>query len=748
MALNNQAIAPAGIEIIHRPSLVWLVVGGSAAALLLIITVALTIVNIRQLNNDAAWVAHTYQVIAGLENILSLARDAETELLSFITTADSRYLEPYNQANNAINRKVDEVQFLTSDNARQQARFPQLRDRVAARLRTLDEINGLSKGRISDSVRQANLYKQGKNDLEALQAVINEMTGHERDLLRDRAGKTAQTYQVAILTTILSGLTTMVAVGAFLILLGRHLKGRTKNAAIITEQAEKLRTTLSSIGDAVIATDAEGRVTIMNAVAESLTGWKIDDAAGRPLEDAFNIVNESSRLPVESPITKALREGVIVGLANHTVLIAKDGTERPIDDSAAPIRFQNGAIIGCVLVFRDITGRKQAEDQLRELAANLSEADRRKNEFLAMLAHELRNPLAPIRNALQIVRISDSNRETVKFASDIMDRQVNHMVRLVDDLLDVSRVSQGKIELRRERVELAQILRNAVESIRPAIDQARNELSVTQPPKPVFLYADSTRLEQVFANLLSNACKYGKHGGRISLAAELRNDRIEISVKDHGVGIRPDMLKKIFEMFVQADQSLERSQGGLGIGLTLVQRLVEMHEGSVTAFSDGPDRGSEFVVSLPILEETNASPETLSQEPASSPVRRYLVVDDNRDSAESLAMWLKLTGNETQMAFDGLEAVETAATFRPDVALLDIGLPKLNGYEVARRIREQPWGKNIVLVALTGWGQEEDRRKTNAAGFNGHLVKPVDFDYLMKLLAELTDADAPAKQKI
>lgn len=515
----------------------------------------------------------------------------------------------------------------------------------------------------------------------------------------------------------------------------------------LRKQSEWLLVTLSSIGDAVISTDAEGRVMFLNGVAESLTGYPLAEALGRPLPDIFHIINEQSRQPVENPALRALREGTIVGLANHTVLITKDGAEWPIDDSAAPIRNEQGEVAGVVLVFRDITERRRLEHDLRRVAADLSEADRRKNEFLAMLAHELRNPLAPIRNALQIMQLSRDNEEAVQSASEIMERQIDQMVRLVDDLLDVSRISRGKIDLRRELVELALVISQAVETSRPTVERAGHELTVTLPPQPVYLHADPVRLAQVFSNLLNNACKFSEPNGRISLTAEQQGSDVVVSVKDTGVGIPPEMLPKIFEMFAQVDRSLERSQGGLGIGLTLARQLVEMHGGSVSAFSEGRGRGSEFVVRLPIfIEQPKPLPEPIVSELTPTPPRRILIVDDNEDSAMSLAILFKINGDETRMAHDGLEAVETAETFRPDVALLDIGLPKLNGYEVARKIREQPWGQKMALVALTGWGQNDDREKSKVAGFNAHLVKPVKHAAILKLLAELVASVHPEER--
>jgi PAS domain S-box-containing protein len=515
---------------------------------------------------------------------------------------------------------------------------------------------------------------------------------------------------------------------------GKEIQRRKRAEQDLLQQKELLRVTLASIGDAVVTTNTKGDVIYLNPVAESLTGWTIGDANGKSLELIFKIINETTRRSVENPAVRALREGTIVGLANHTILICKDGTERPIDDCAAPIRGNDGEIIGCVLVFRDVTERRRAE-------AELLEASHRKDEFLAMLAHELRNPLAPIRNAIQIVRLQNSNGDETQTACEMMERQISQMVRLVDDLLDVSRVSRGRIELRRERVTLAAVIAQAIETSRPAVECAKHDLTVTLPPEPIYLDADPVRLGQVFNNLLNNSCKYSEPHGRIRLLAERQGSDVVVSIKDSGVGVPRDMLAKIFELFTQVDRSLERAQGGLGIGLTLVQRLVEMHGGSVSAHSEGAGHGSEFIVRLPIIIEARPTNELRGSDSgareADAP-RRILVVDDNRDSARSLAMLLKIGGNETLTAFDGREAVDVATTFRPDVILLDIGLPKLNGFEVAREIRGQAWGKKVLLVALTGWGQDDDRNKSKDAGFDSHLVKPVEYKELTKVLSELS----------
>jgi two-component system CheB/CheR fusion protein len=370
---------------------------------------------------------------------------------------------------------------------------------------------------------------------------------------------------------------------------------------------------------------------------------------------------------------------------------------------------------------------------------DVKESDRRKDEFLAMLAHELRNPLAPISNALQVVRHARDG-QTAEKAIGMMERQVDQMARLVDELLDVSRISRGRIDLHRRQIELASVVNQAVEAARPYFESRQQELTVKLPQQPIYLDADPTRVAQIAGNLLSNASKFTEKRGRVALTVETDDSQAVMRVEDSGIGIATEQLPRIFDMFVQVDTSLERTQSGLGIGLTLVKQLVEMHGGTIEAHSGGLGKGSDFVVRLPMsAEPAPTAPSAPSEvDQAVAPVRRrVLVVDDNPDAANRLALWLEMQGHEVHTAHDGVEAVEAAATLQPDVILLDVGLPKLNGYEAGRRIRQQRRDKGLFLIALTGWGQEEDKRRSKEAGFDLHLVKPISLPTLEKLLDDV-----------
>jgi PAS domain S-box-containing protein len=502
-------------------------------------------------------------------------------------------------------------------------------------------------------------------------------------------------------------------------------------------QGELLRVTLNSIGDAIIATDARGIITFINPVARELIGCGEDESVGKPLADVFSIVNEETGQVAESPVSKVIATGRIAGLANHTLLLCRNGTRRPIDDTAAPIRDEDGQFVGVVLVFRDITERRRLERELQQRSQDLIERDRRKDEFLAMLAHELRNPLAPIANTLQVLRLQFAGQPEVEYAGAMMGRQLSHLVRLVDDLLDVSRVTRGKLDLRKQRIDVATIVGRTVDSVRSLLEERQHHLHVDLPAEVLQLEADPDRVQQVLGNLLGNAAKYTPHGGEIRLSARREGDKVVLRVRDNGIGIRAEALPSLFDMFQQADRVPGRLSEGLGIGLTLVRSLVEMHGGSVSVASAGPNQGSEFIVRLPVLPSdlVSAAPVSAMPPPPVTRPLRVLVTDDNRDSADSMALLLEAMGHEARTAYDAAQTLQVLKTFSPEVIFLDIALPHgMDGYELARRLRRQPVLEKAFLVAMTGYGQEDDRLKSKAAGFDHHLVKPADLDDISRLL--------------
>ena len=487
--------------------------------------------------------------------------------------------------------------------------------------------------------------------------------------------------------------------------------------------------TLRLVSDAspapIVVIDADPPlVRFWNPAAEQLFGWSAEEVLGRPLP----VVPDEKLIEFASFRSLAVRGESPRGV--ETQRVTKSGRRVEVSVSGEPLRDEAGTVTGLLLLFVDLTERKRAEQSLKD-------ADHAKNEFLATLAHELRSPLSPIRNAAEILRLRGDSSPELQWALDVIERQMQHMTRLVDDLLDISRITMNRLELRKETVEIGAILEDAVEACKPILDECEHRLSVTVEPD-IVIDADRERLAQVVANLLHNAAKYTERGGSIHLSAVRDGEWVVVGVRDSGIGIPADQLTTIFEMFTQLNPTLERVHGGLGIGLTLVKRLVQMHGGTVEARSGGEGRGSDFTIRLPL-------PEPATREERAATARRavprtslrVLVVDDKQDSANSLALLLEMTGNQVRIANDGVAAVREAAEFRPHAAVLDIGMPRMNGYDAARAIRREEWGHEIYLIALTGWGQEIDRLRSREAGFDQHFVKPVAPSEILERLAWL-----------
>jgi PAS domain S-box-containing protein len=499
----------------------------------------------------------------------------------------------------------------------------------------------------------------------------------------------------------------------------RELEAANRLNASVREREEHLRAVVETTPECVKIVAADGTLLQMNASglsmieadsAEQVIGCNVYDIIAPEYRERYRAFNE-----LICGGEKAAFEFDIVGLK---------GTRRHMATHAVPLTLQGGERVHLALT-RDVTARRRTEEALRE-------SERRKDEFIATLSHELRNPLAPLRNALYLLRNSAPEDARASFARQIMERQVNHLVRLVDDLLEMSRISRGVFELRRERVELQGILQHAIETSEPVLKEFEHHFALELPAQPLWVEGDAVRLTQVFSNLLNNAARFTERGGSISLRAQQCNGQAVVSVRDNGRGFGPEAAQAMFEMFSRSDRST-----GLGIGLALARRLVEMHGGSIRGHSDGENCGAEFVVRLPVASApAEVRVASIARVERDGELRcRVLVADDNRDAAESLGALLEMLGSEVALAYDGVQAVEAARSFKPDVALLDIGMPELDGYAAARRIRSESGARPVKIVALTGWGQDEDRRRAREAGFDEHLVKPAELDALRALLA-------------
>lgn len=499
---------------------------------------------------------------------------------------------------------------------------------------------------------------------------------------------------------------------------------------------------VESSDDAIVSKTLEGRIQSWNVGAARIFGYTAEEAIGQPI----TIIIPPELHDEERRILEQVGSGKRVDHFD-TIRVTKDGRRISISLTVSPIRDSRGVIVGASKVARDVTERKRSEQALleseRRLKTNeeaLRDADRRKNEFLALLAHELRNPLAPIRYALAANKKPGRTPEQIKRSEEIMERQVMHMSRLLDDLLDVARITRSTLELKKVPTELTFVVGSAIDTARPLLEAKHHTLSLDLPKHTDRLEADPVRLAQALSNLLINAAKYTDPGGQIQLRAAREGNEMVIAIRDNGVGISADMLPRLFTMFTQAPGALSRAEGGLGIGLALVRGLAKLHGGTVEAHSDGPGKGSEFVVRLPIgapIAEARDN-ERLQRGFDAGAGLKILVVDDSVDAADSCVTLLQLSGHDVQAAYNGQSALDRAETFHPHAVLLDIGLPDMDGYQLAAKIRAAPWGRGILLIAVTGWGQEEDRRRAFEAGFDHHLTKPIAIETLESLLQLLT----------
>jgi PAS domain S-box-containing protein len=539
----------------------------------------------------------------------------------------------------------------------------------------------------------------------------------------------------------------------------RDITERRRAAEAVAEQREWFRTTLESIGDAVIATDVAGRVAFMNPMAERLTGWRLDDAIGEPCERVFRILQESTRQAVTSPVRRVLADDAAVALLDHTLLIALDGTERPIEDSGAPIRNTAGIVVGVVLVFRDVSERRRVELE-RQAAARERErlleaerlarseaenASRVKDDFVAMVSHELRTPLNAILGWTQLMSQEGADPKVIARGLDVVARNTRTQAQLIADLLDISRVVAGKLPLESQRTDLAAIMREAVETVQREADVKGIEIVQRIDRDTSAMTGDPARLQQIIWNLLSNAIKFTPGGGRVTVTLSRRNGHLEFVVTDTGVGIAPDVLPHIFDRFQQADRSITRRFGGLGLGLSIVKHLVDLHGGTVCAESAGSGKGTTFRVTFPLAADVPAGvapapgPPPPSHHPVSLDALRILVVEDEADTRELLERLLRSYGARVTTASSAAEAIAQFRACRPDVLVSDIGLPDVDGYDLIRTIRNETTGDEppVPAIALTAYARSEDRDRALRAGFQHHLSKPIDLAELVATVSKV-----------
>jgi PAS domain S-box-containing protein len=754
-----------------------------AAAMIFVLILATTGVFIRSIQivrDDAGWVSRTNEVVGELNSVVAAVREMEAGAQGHVITGDVDFLTTFQQAEERARKTVDRIAGLVGEDPRQQAGIARLRPMLDEKIEAMREMTAARETAGFEQAKSALSSGRSRRAMDQVVVEIDSMRSEELRLLNERRADAATNYGIALAAALISG----IICSAVLLVSGRMIntefEARIRSEIECDEQRQQLAFTLASIGDAVICCDTSGNVTMLNRAAESLTGWSSTDAVKRPMTEVYRIVDEATRTPIVNPALRALKESCPVDSSNRTILITKDGRDVAVEDRAAPIRARDGEMAGVVLVCRDVTQRRTIERLESEQRTALIENEKRKDAFLATLAHELRNPLAPIANGLELISLQLQDPDALRQTRDVMARQVRHMIRLIDDLLDVSRINRGSLMLRSDSAEVGEIVRSAVDMSRPLIDAARHQLALSLSTQPLWVQGDSMRLAQVVTNLLNNAAKFTPPGGTISLTTRREESSAVIRIRDSGIGIPPADVRRVFDMFVQLDPANPRSQGGLGLGLNLAKHIVEKHGGTIAVESEGAGRGTEFTIRLPLgpapelqrIVETSpglgastvaesarpngaaagpaamrdvphavrpggvataAAPETPDMAPSES--YRILLVDDMRAAAEIVARLLGRMGHQVRVAHDGESALAAAREEAFDLVVSDIAMPDMSGYELAGKLRDLPGTDRLVLVALTGYGSESDSHRALEAGFDQHLVKPVGVDHLKQAVA-------------
>jgi PAS domain S-box-containing protein len=737
-----------------------LIVVATALALLLIAAlVRQNLVQIETMRADAAQVEHTVDVQAQLDAVLLALAETETNQLAYLLSGADGYLAAYRGQQAHLDSALARLGSLLTDNPAQIGRYRELRAAVTEKLAAMNQAIAVREASgLAAAVRT--LPTDGSRPIMArVQTIAGRMVDEETQLLEARRDRLAFANRSARRGRIGSGILSAGLLVGVVLLAAARARARDRAARLVAEQREHLGVTLESIGDGVIATDLEGRVTLMNSVAAALTGWTPQEAAGRRVHEVFNIISEETRTRAENPVDRVLKEGKVQGLANHTLLISRDGTERPVDDSGAPIRGADGPTRGAVLVFRDVSDRRRQEQALRDSERRFREAaareqaarteaetaNRLKDEFLAVLSHELRTPLNAVLGWTQILQGGGASQATAIRGLSSIKRNAEAQQRLVEDLLDVSRIVTRKFPVERRPTEVRSAVSAAIEGVRPAA-AAKALVLNADLDGPALANADPHRIQQLASNLLSNAVKFTPGGGRIDVSLKSDRDRVRLTVSDSGEGIAGDLLPHIFDRFRQGDGSSTRAHGGLGLGLAIAKYIVEAHDGTIEAISGGPGQGSTFVVEVPAGEPMPVAVEASAIRSgfATAADRRFagvvaLVVDDEADSRELLSYALQEAGIEVVEAPSGRTAIEVALARRPTVILTDLQMADMDGFELLEAVRARYGAGAPPAVAISARASSDDAARASEAGFVAHLAKPVD---LNRLLATIRSAIA------
>ena len=711
----------------------------AAAVLLVLASTAFRV--LRDLDNATHWVVHTRSVLAQSSLVHQMIVDIESAARGYAVSGDERMLAPFHTATKGLPDALGTLQGLVRDNPDQARRLAALLPMIQARVRHSSIVVELRGTRGPEAAQALIQTGYGGELMDRVRAGLTEFDTVENTLLDQRlTASMHESVRTRLLLMAFTAVALLTLVASWWY--SRQALAQVRRLQALAQHGEaRLLVTLQSCGDGLIVTDEQGRVTLINPVAQALTGWREEDARGLPLEQIFRIVNEFTRAEVESPVGRVLREGKVVGLANHTVLIARDGSERPIDDSGAPIRDDRGDIIGVVVVFRDVSARRHAEVARERLLRAEAEkegvvrASEAKDQFLALVSHELRAPLAAIRGWLHLLMSGFVTSEGVPDALQRIYRNMRLQERLVNDLLDVSRIATGKLEVLRVPIDLVEAVRTAFEECRSAAEQKKVNLSLQCRESRLYVMGDEQRLVQVVSNLLGNAVKFTPAEGSVILMLERRGESALVTIRDTGLGMTPEVMARLFERFWQGDSSRTRDHGGFGLGLAIARYLVEEHGGSIQAHSDGPNRGSTFTLTLPLL-----SMERPAQPPATQALTdgrdlvgvRLLLVDDDADARDAVQIYLDQRGATVSVADSAGHALQVFERSRPDVVVSDISMPQADGYALAASIRalEQQLGGRSALIALTGFAADIDRRMALEHGFDDHLGKPIDLDQL------------------